>query len=209
MRMSICKVPETGYSCHTEVRYQLLRVACPSCVMSSNGWTAAGCGAHVCSLERQRITATRNWQPARWKTHHFREGTDLLNFHQLAVIRIHPEVVGFPQPLPLSLLFCHLTHLFFSYLGFTVFLSLTRRWQRNQFGKLLKKQTQPLFGNRICCDWTWIRRNRRLHGWSRSGCWNRRRRPSRILKRFSRVPWKMGWSYAGCWSDSARAPRRK
>lgn len=93
--------------------------------------------------------------------------------------------------------------------GFTVFLSSTSRWQPNRFGKLLKNQTQPLFWNRICCDWTWIRRNRRLHGWSRSGCWNRRRRPFRILKRFSRVPWKMGWSYAGCWSDSARAPRRK
>lgn len=82
--------------------------------MSSNGWTAAGCGAHVCSLERQRITATRNWQPARWKTHHFWEGTDLLNYHQLAVIRIHPEVVGFLQPLtPFpSIFFFNPTHPF-------------------------------------------------------------------------------------------------
>lgn len=176
--------------------------------MSSNGWTAAGCGAHVCSLERQRITATRNWQPARWKTHHFREGTDLLNYHQLAVICIHPEVVGFLQPLPpFPSIFFLIQRILFG--GFTVFLSSTSRWQPNRFGKLLKNQTQPLFWNRICCDWTWIRRNRRLHGWSRSGCWNRRRRPFRILKRFSRVPWKMGWSYAGCWSDSARAPRRK
>lgn len=131
---------------------------------------------------------------------------DLLNFHQLAVIRIHPVVVGFPQPLPFFLSVSH--RILFG--GFAVFLFLTRRWQRNQGGKLLKNQTQsPFFGSRICCDWTWIRRNRRLHGWSRSGCWNRRRRPSRILKPFSRVPWKMGWFCADCWSVSARAPRRK
>lgn len=63
--------------------------------------------------------------------------------------------------------------------------------------------------NRICCDWTWIRRNRRLHGWLRSGFWNRRRRPSRILKHFCRHPWKMEWCCVDCWSGSARGPRRK
>lgn len=205
MSVSICKVPETGYSCQLKCANNCSEGACPSCVMSSNGWTAAGCGAHVCSLERQRITATRDWQPARWKTHHFREGTDLLNFHQLAST-LRWWVFRSLSPFPF---YFSSNASFFFFLGFTVFLSLTRRWQRNQFGKLLKNQTQRLFWNRICCDWTWIRRNRRLHGWSRSGCWNRQRRPSRILKRFSRVPWKMGWSYAGCWSDSARAPRRK
>lgn len=66
---------------------------------------------------------------------------DLLNFHQLAVIRIHPEVVGFPQPLPFFLSVSH--RILFG--GFAVFLFLTRRWQRNQGGKLLKNQTQSPF----------------------------------------------------------------
>lgn len=66
---------------------------------------------------------------------------DLLNFHQLAVIRIHPKVVGFPQPLPFFLSVSH--RILFG--GFAVFLFLTRRWQRNQGGKLLKNQTQSPF----------------------------------------------------------------
>lgn len=68
---------------------------------------------------------------------------DLLDFHQLAVIRIHPGVVGFPQPLTFFLSIFH--PILFG--GFTVFLFLTHRWQRNQGGKLLKNQTQsPFFG---------------------------------------------------------------
>lgn len=166
--------------------------------MSSNGWVAGGCDAHVCSPLPQRITANRTWQLARLeereKTYHSREETRPAEFPPASRRPHPPEVEGFYSHR-------HLVHHFFFLVGRGInYVSLlTHRWQRNRGRKLLRYQNTAALLNRICCDWTWIRRNRRLHGWLRSGCWNRRRRPSRILKHFCRPPWKMGWSCVDCW----------
>lgn len=94
---------------------------------------------------------------------------DLLNFHQPAVV----------EALPLTPM-----HHFWGMLLF---------WGTDD--SLTGAAQIPAHSRFVGLDllWlTWIRRNKRLHGWLRSGCWNRRRRPSRILRRFCRPPWKMG-----------------
>lgn len=91
-------------------------------------------------------------------THHSREETRPAEFPP-ASHHLHPTWGGgFSRSASLS----HTSHA--SFLWINRVPVLTHRWQRNRGSKLLRNQTDALL-NKICCDWTWIRRNRRLHGW--------------------------------------------